>query len=382
MIDRHNYETYFILYLDNELAAEERRMVEEFAQNHPDLKEELDILLQFRVEPDTRIVFDGKEELMKENGFPLITTDNLEEWLCLSIDGELNPEQQTRLESYLVANPEAGLKLAILQKTKLSPESIKFPFKDSLYREEEKVRRIGFIRWRAIAAILVLALGLIGYLMFNGKKEPVVPGIAVKEPSRSLVQPETPDPEPTRKDVQVNTAGINPEKKKESVISPFTSRESQQAPVDPGNRILVADNKKINPVKPTITPLVKEPDLIKEEEALADNDPKPTNNLPRPLNNPNTSLQTGDALAVKDNPAPKASNIIPENHVTLTNAQPSDIINASYTEDKEMLEQTDGKKNRNRGFFRKIARTFEKRTNIDPTDDNRLLVAGLSIKLK
>ena len=41
------------------------------------------------------------------------------------------------------------------------------------------------------------------------------------------------------------------------------------------------------------------------------------------------------------------------------------------------------KKNKLRGFFRKVTRTFEKRTNIDATDgDDRLLVAGLSIKLK
>ena len=33
-------------------------------------------------------------------------------------------------------------------------------------------------------------------------------------------------------------------------------------------------------------------------------------------------------------------------------------------------------------YLPEIARTFEKRTNIDATDDNKLLVAGLAIKLK
>ena len=57
-INRHNYEEYFILYMDNELGSEERRMVEAFVQQHPDLKEELDNLLQYKLAPDTDIVFD------------------------------------------------------------------------------------------------------------------------------------------------------------------------------------------------------------------------------------------------------------------------------------------------------------------------------------
>jgi hypothetical protein len=99
------------------------------------------------------------------------------------------------------------------------------------------------------------------------------------------------------------------------------------------------------------------------------------------VNNPNLINTPGpkDALAmnVKENNIP-ATNAV----VTSANPQPSDIIQATYTNNNEPLAETEGKKNKSRGLFRKIARTFEKRTNIDPTDDNRLLVAGLSFKLK
>jgi hypothetical protein len=92
-INRHNYEEYFILYMDNELDAEGRQAVEAFVQQHPDLKEELDTLLHYKLTPDTNIVFAGKEELLKENGHAIITRGNYEEWLTLYVDEELSAGQ-------------------------------------------------------------------------------------------------------------------------------------------------------------------------------------------------------------------------------------------------------------------------------------------------
>lgn len=76
LINRHNYEEYFILYMDNELSADERRMVEAFAAKHPDLKDELDSLLQYKLEPDSNIAYAGKDELMKVNGETPVTGSN------------------------------------------------------------------------------------------------------------------------------------------------------------------------------------------------------------------------------------------------------------------------------------------------------------------
>jgi hypothetical protein len=45
------------------------------------------------------------------------------------------------------------------------------------------------------------------------------------------------------------------------------------------------------------------------------------------------------------------------------------------------LEET-GKNKKNRGLFRKAVRFFEKNTNINAANDDRLLVGGLAIKLK
>ena len=98
-INHHNYEEYFILYMDNELSSDERRQVETFVQQHPDLKEELDLLLQYKLIPDTDIVFKGKKELMVPvavgiDGSTTISISNYEEWLILYMDNELSSEQK------------------------------------------------------------------------------------------------------------------------------------------------------------------------------------------------------------------------------------------------------------------------------------------------
>src|SRR5689334_13460877 len=104
-INRHNYEEFFILYLDNELSSGDRRQVELFAQQHPDLGEELQMLQQTRLDIDTSIVFEGKEMLMKSSTPGSINSDNYEEYLVQYIDDELNAEQKAAVETYTNNNP-------------------------------------------------------------------------------------------------------------------------------------------------------------------------------------------------------------------------------------------------------------------------------------
>ena len=55
-IDRFNYEEFFLLYVDNELSAAERKQVEAFVEQHPDLEEELMMLKQSQLKPDTSVI--------------------------------------------------------------------------------------------------------------------------------------------------------------------------------------------------------------------------------------------------------------------------------------------------------------------------------------
>jgi hypothetical protein len=71
-INRNNYEEYFINYMENELTAAERKAVEAFVEANSDLKSELELFESTKLEADNRIVFKGKEELIKKEETKII----------------------------------------------------------------------------------------------------------------------------------------------------------------------------------------------------------------------------------------------------------------------------------------------------------------------
>jgi cytoskeletal protein RodZ len=65
IINRNNYEEYFLLYIDRELGPDEQLMVEDFVRVHPDLEKEFDLLKQTAAFPPV-MIFEGKERLYKK----------------------------------------------------------------------------------------------------------------------------------------------------------------------------------------------------------------------------------------------------------------------------------------------------------------------------
>jgi hypothetical protein len=64
-INRQTYEEFFLLYTDGELNLEERKAVEDFVNENPDLKQELLLLQDSVFAPDESIVFENKETLFR-----------------------------------------------------------------------------------------------------------------------------------------------------------------------------------------------------------------------------------------------------------------------------------------------------------------------------
>ena len=367
-INLHNYEEYFILYMDNELGSEDRRMVEAFVLQHPDLKEELDLLLQYKLSPDTEVIFPGKDDLIKVNGETPITLTNYEEWLVLYIDKELNAGQIKSVEKFMTDNPAVQEELALLERSKLQPEHIVFARKESLYRQEEKIRALPVRWWRiAAAAVLLLGIGLTTAIIVNNKSS--VEGSIVKNAGKEKkTNPENPVITPVNKE----NAVVNETLVADNSVKVFTPSVKQD------NKISVVKNN--NLVVKVKVPVNIQTPVKKEEPVVADNN-KPSNNLPQRLNNSgiNNNDATNNTVA---NINPAKETITPNE--SLTTAPVTNVIPASSTNNNNDANQLEegGNNKKNRGFLRKLTRTFEKRTNMTATDDDRLLVGGLAFKLK
>ena len=361
-IYRNNYEEYFILYMDNELGSEDRRVVEEFVQKHPDLKEELEVLLQYKMTPDTSIVYNGKHELMMSHNYSSIDLNNYEEWLVMYIDNELDAEQRKNVEQFAIQHPQVREELTLLKQTKLQPEQeVVFPGKELLFRRTEKVRVIYF-NWRriAVAAVLLIAVGTTALIVYNNK-----PTMQAEEiVSAPIKEQKTITPVVTNKETNPKVDQPVIANNVQQALAQTTKQKSPEST----KKNFIANKKLHNSL----------PEVKKEDAVVADNNQKQSNNLPKPLNPVNTNTDVVKESVAANNNIQKP---LTKDLVTTSTPQPSQAVYNPAVNDED-LNQSGGKKSKLRGLLRKVTRTFEKNTNINATDDDRLLVGGLSFKLK
>ena len=156
-INRYNYETYFLLYVDNELSAIEKNSVDEFVQSNPDLGEELVMLLQTILQKDG-ILLNNKMSLYKKE--PLLS--DLQEKLLLHLDNELNEVEKNQVSALIASSTTVSEEWDKIKSAKFFPENtIIYEDKKSLYRTEKG--RLVFLPWRKLlAAAILVGVGLWG----------------------------------------------------------------------------------------------------------------------------------------------------------------------------------------------------------------------------
>ena len=241
MINRHNYEEFFLLYADDELNHQQRVAVELFVQQNPDMAAELEMLQQMKLQPEN-IVFHDKSLLYKTTDVE-ININNYEEFFFLYIDRELDETAKGKVEKFVLQHPQLQEEFTLLKQTVLQPEAVMFADKSSLYRKEERrVAYIGFMRMAVAAAVIGIAV--LGWWLYpTGSVKPVLDSVGKvtnqpTSPKANLTSPQTIKPAivtPARNNTQQSTAKLNVKKtqQEQKTITPTVkiNNNVQQVPV-------------------------------------------------------------------------------------------------------------------------------------------------------
>lgn len=165
-INQHNYEHYFLMYIDNELSGEEMAAVNDFIMQHPNYANKLEALQQLKISPAT---------LIYENKFSLYKLSEQDEQCIAYLENEMTNEEKASFENKLSANITLQSTVKQWQATFITPPTtieIAPNFKNSLYKNSAQIKplwaTVTFKRWASVAAILLL---VIGYNLFNAENK-------------------------------------------------------------------------------------------------------------------------------------------------------------------------------------------------------------------
>lgn len=386
-ITRHNYETFFLLYVDKELSAAERKAVDVFVQENPDLQMEL-ALLQDTVMTADDIVLDKKDWLYMEED---ITA--LQENLLLYVDEELNHADKKTIEAILATDIAAQKEWTVLQQTKLQPDmEVVFADKQSLYRKEPG-RVVAFKWWRVAAAAVLLGFGIwTGVSVYKNSN-------TTKTGTEELANSKKNNSGQIQTDDTTGNTAITKQPDEKQAAENITSTTAEKNNEDQSTENIKSAVEKSN------NQHVASP----KENTTVQNNPnkKPDNNLPKPalqnINNSNSNEVTAQNVLPSNNNSSRVSGnndavvkITPrENRTVIENlnskTDPDNItalqvVNTNKTADGEdnnrYLNVDDDKQKRTAlgGFIRKAKRVLERNTNVKTGDG--IKIAGFEIALK
>jgi len=377
-INRNNYETFFLLYIDNELPVAERKAVELFLQENPDLEIEFQSLKE-TVLIDEPLKFDIKNSLFKPENDKAFS----EEDLLLYLDKELEPVLAEKLDAALLADVALMEQWQVLQQTKLDP-GVKYIFQDkkSLYRYE-RGRVIGFRYWRAAAAAVLLLISLYTGNVLVKNNKIIETGTAIS---------------PSVKPGQLinSNIGVKPAEKifdnTEKVLPQDIAREKNELPVN-----IAKANKQENDPAETKNKNDQQNNLAQRNQTL----PKPgLENINSDNSNKLATLDVTDKnkeIIIKNKKPSETANVTVKEKIVA----PSPLIDYnsippmpdSYARTAVMTEpvpENDNKilyiseeriaRSKIGGLFRKVKRVIERNTNIKT--GNGVRIAGFEIAVK
>lgn len=267
IITRNNYEEFFIDYIEGEINAQDKVALESFLVQNPDLKEELEEMmdLDFKCESDTTI----KDSFtLKDIPFEA----NFDDFCIAQIEGDLDAYESNAFKNFIDSHPDKEKDLALYNKTKLEPDvSIVFKDKRNLKQKNKAIifRQFVFTTLATAASIAIL------FSVWTSELENNPTELKHERVSQNTgIQITTPDSIKTPIQKEINTVKSETEDKKpEKTKKPSKSKVKVQ-----NKRIIKID---VLPVRADVS-TNKPIDKIEVKQLLAENKVLPIRNVDLP----------------------------------------------------------------------------------------------------
>ena len=365
MMTRDNYQEFFLLYVDNELSAADRSMVEAWVTSNPHFQEEWESLLSCRILPEEDLVFRDKQSLLRTAG--KIEESNCQDYFLSYIDDQLNDKDRHMVEAFVDLFPSKRLDLEQLRQTVSTPDTtIVFPDKDSLYKNEKHRRVIVFYRLMAgAAAVLLAAVALLLLRTHPANEPPIAKNVqTAPAPAMAPAQINKKDPSPV---TPATAAALYPTENNGTVRQIAKKKATQPLPVRTTRQRI--DNTE---------PARQESSNTRQETSNKDLA------VVEPEHDPEGGTKTGTmpagtaALIRTTGPSAAAP------QVKIPKELSSFATQALLEEDNEKAiasipEPAPSGKNKFRGLFRKVARTFGKTADRDGEGRREVLISAFQV---
>jgi len=380
MITRYNYEEYFLLYVDNELSAAERKAVEEFVQQNPDLGDDLNMLQQSVLKPENNIRFENKELLLKQTEEDnLINLTNYEEYFLLYIDNELDPAAKRDVEVFILENPSLQNELNLLQLARLEPDAtIVFERKEILYKKEKKRRPIPFA-WMSAAAVAILLVA--GFLFYNndGKKQTEdQQRTASAADNKNHSEKDSSKEKNKKEDLAVTQSQADSFNEPEGVKKQMAIKENNKEKQAQVSNYAI-NNQHKNKKDIDIAARVLKPKEDAQSKNVKSVEIAKTGSQEKEINTsvatPKLNVAPNKLIAKTDQPDEASKTNIEASYASQVAMTSNDI---DYID----TDNTSAKKNKLRGIFRRVSRVFEKTTNVDDGNKKSVAIGSFQIALK
>ena len=173
IVNIHNYETYFLLYVDNELSAKEKAVVELFVQQNPFYQNELSLLQNSKLVSNNDLTEEGN--LVYEDKLSLYQISELDTQCLAYLDNEMSASEIKKFEQALQINPSLLISLTEWRKSKFTIEdelTLDPAFKNMLYKKEANIKPLwGWYAKYGMGSVAAILMLFLGYKILNTTKK-------------------------------------------------------------------------------------------------------------------------------------------------------------------------------------------------------------------